>query len=233
MDPKELARREKEPLPLPGFSWRGSSLAAGSGVCATVALLVSPIGEQFPPIVLPYLPVDLRWVTLPALFVLMHAGVARSKWPRPALMLPALALLFAGIAHVQASAVLGFLGLEGSQPGERIDLLRGFLSGASLLLALAAMLDRSADRVGSIARRAGATSESVDALLTHAERQAERTLGFAGAAFVTFLLAARIGDTLVGGERAPLPEVVGVGVALMVALLLFPGLGRRAPVARP
>jgi hypothetical protein len=45
---------------------------------------------------------------------------------------------------------------------------------------------------------------------------------------VALLLAARAGDAAVGGAQAVLPELVGAGVAVVVAVLLFPGLGRRA-----
>jgi hypothetical protein len=43
------------------------------------------------------------------------------------------------------------------------------------------------------------------------------------------LLAARAGDAAVGGARAVLPELLGAGVAVVLAVLLFPGLARKSP----
>lgn len=225
---KALVDLEKAPVPLPGFSVRASGLAAASGFAGTLALLLSPLAEGFEPMPVPFVPLlDLRWIALPALFVVLHASVARSKWPRPALLLPGLALSVAAIAHLNSTAILGLLGMEGSLPGQRVDLVRTAASGASLLLALAAMLDRAGDRVVAIAKRAGATTPRLHALERMADKQASLTLGFATAAFIAFLLVARIGDAAIGGERAPLPEILGVVLAVGVAVLLFPGLAAR------
>lgn len=203
---------------------RAATLAAASGAAATAALLLSPVGQGIPPIELPPWPIDLRLVLLPSIFTVAHVTLARVRWPIPALVLPALALLVASIAHFQASALVDFLtAFQGSEAGERIDLLPTLATGASLLLALAASLDRARDKMASLARRAGAPEHSIAHLRAAATAQANQTLGFAGAAFVAFALVARVGDAAFGGAQAPLPELVGAAVAVGVAVLLFPG----------
>ncbi|HEV8361587.1 MAG TPA: hypothetical protein VGR28_14155 [Candidatus Thermoplasmatota archaeon] len=228
IDAKALAQLERAPLPLRAFRARAVALAALSGVAATVAWLLSPAGRDIPELPLPYVGIDLRLIALPALFPLLHAAAAPARWPRPALVLPGLALTVAAVSHANSSALFALLGLEGAAPGDRVDLLRAAASGASLLLALGASFDRAADRLAGIAERAHVPQERVLALERAAWAHAERVLGFGGAAMVALLLAARAGDAAVGGAQAVLPELVGAGVAVVVAVLLFPGLGRRA-----
>lgn len=215
---------------------RASGLAFASGVAATLALLTSPLGQAVGPIEVPPWPIDLRLLLLPSVFTFAHVSLGRARWPTPALVLPGLALLVAGACHVQASAIVDFLtAFQGSSPGERIDLVPVLASGASLVLALAAAMDRGAARMSVLARKAGATEESLVHLRTAAAMQGGRTLGFTAAALVALTLIARLGDAALGGQRAPFPELLGAAVAVGVAVLLFPGVAsdlRRAAAAR-
>jgi hypothetical protein len=209
---------------------RGLALAAASGIAATVALLLSPSFADVGPVPLPLVPLDARLVLLPSFFPFLHLAFARTRWPLPALVLPAMALLAAGLAHWQGSVVLGLLGdLPGSGAGERVDLPRTLASGASLLLALAASLERGALRLAALARKAGVPEPQLDALAGVADAHARRTLGFAAAAFVGLALLARVGDAGLGRAQAPLAELAGAALAVGVAVLLFPGvITRRA-----
>lgn len=215
---------------------RSAGLAFASGAAATVAFLTSPLGQGLGPIEAPTIPIDLRLVLLPSIFVFLHVTLGGARWPLPALILPGLALLVAAMNHFQASALIDFLtALRGAEEGERIDLLPVLASGASLLIALAASMDRAQTKMGRLARKAGAPGEAIAELRAAGQVQAARTLGFTGAAFVALAFIARVGDAAFGGQRAPLPELLGALVAVGVAALLFPGVwsglaARRAPV---
>jgi hypothetical protein len=212
-----------KPVPLPFATLRGLGLAAGSGAFATAALALSPFGSQVPPVYLPYTQVDVGLLVLPVLFAAASVMFARSRWPWPALALPSLALGLAAAAHWQASALLGlFTNLPGTEAGTRVDLVRVGCSGASLLLALAASLERGQQRFLALAREAGVLPGRAAHAARVAELQGARTLGFTGAAFVALLFAARVGDSALGGARAPVPELVGAALAVGVAVLLFP-----------
>lgn len=217
---------------------RSAGLAFASGGAATVAFLLSPLGQAVGPIELPTIPLDLRLVLLPSIFVFLHVTLGAARWPLPALVLPGLALLVAAMNHLQASALVDFLtAFRFAEQGERIDLVAVLASGASLLIALAASMDRAQVKVGRLARKAGAPAEAIAELRAAGQVQAARTLGFTAAAFVALTLLARLGDGAFGGERAPLPELLGAVVAVGVAALLFPGvwgsLARRATAPLP
>jgi len=231
------ARPTERPAGAPppaGFPWprivlphgweRALAVSWGSGAAAAAALALSPAWEAVPPVVLPYLPIDLRFFAVAGVFPLVHLFMRWAKWPTPAMALPSLALLFAVATHWQGSAILGlFTPLEAAQPGQRVQLLRGLLTGASLLLALMAMMDRGRARAEHLVREAGLPEDQIRVLRKVADAHAAKVIGFTGASFVALLLVALVSDGWVGAERAPLPELLGAALAVGVAVLLFPG----------
>ncbi len=207
------------------LSWRHTGLAALSGVLATVALLISPIVGTLPPIVPPYLPIDLRLVTAPILFTATYLFTSRARWPTSATSLVALALASAIGAHIHASAALSFAGVEWAQPGTRINPIAMAFSVGSVLLALVIALERASDRFAEVAQARGLPTEEIAQARKRGDRLRQEALTTAGISIVALSLVLRIVDQISGGQELPLNEVFALAVILGLGAVLI-GFGK-------
>lgn len=203
--------------------------AAGSGALATLALLVSPLGSQLPPLFLPWAWVgwiDLRLVALPFTFTWTFLLASRARWPGPATALVGVALASALPAHLHASAVLDYIGADLAQPGSRVNLLSFAASVGSILLALHVALDLARTRFLDTVRSAGVAEEQLDKADGRARSLATQAMTTAALAVVVLAFVLRVGDALTGRQRIPLAEVVALGLVLAIGAVL---LGVRVP----
>lgn len=203
-------------------AWRHLVLAAGSGALATVAFLLSPIGQGLPPLVLPWVPLlDLRLLLLPALFPWALFVASRARWPSPATSIVATALAAASASHVHASAALDYIGVGWAEPGARVNLVALAGSVGSLLVALHIALDLAGARFASSASKLGVPEEELTRARERGAALSQNALVTAGLAVAVLALLLRIVDQFTGRERLPLAEVLALALVLGVGALLL------------
>lgn len=212
--------------PPTGVYWRHVGLAALAGVFATLAALRSPILGTMPPIVVPYVPLDLRFVVLPATFALAQAIAPQMGWPGRATVTLGLAVFSAIAAHIHASAALAFAGVGWAEPGTRIGLVGLGASLASVLAALAITLETGRDRLASQLADRGLPVEEIDQARGHGSALVSEALATAAVAVAVLALGLRIADQFVGGGSLPLPEIFALAVVLGLGAVLLGVRGR-------
>lgn len=207
--------------------WWHVGLAAGAGVLATIAALTSPILGSTPPIVPPYLPIDLRLVGLPFFFALTQALAPRMGWPGRATATLGLAV-FAGItAHVHTSAALSYAGVAWASPGTHVDLVGIAATIGSILLALVIALETGQARLTRSLDRRGLPADEVETARAHGDRLKRTALTTAGFAIAVLALTVRIAGTFLGGNSLPMADIVALAVVLGLGAVLVGVQGRQ------
>lgn len=202
-------------------SLRHVALAAFAGALATFALLQSPIFGNVPPIVPPYVPIDLRIVLLPITFALTQALAPSLDWPGRGVATLGLAVSTAVAAHVHASAALDFVGLPWAAPGTRVDLIGLGASLGSILSALVVTLETGRDRFSVRLRERGVPEAEIETARELGDQLIASSLTTAGLAIAVLALALRIVDRFVGGESLPIPEVLALALVLGLGAVLL------------
>lgn len=202
--------------------------AALAGLIATLGLLVSPLGGALPPIVPPYVPVDLRWLVLPIAFAGLQGAAEHLAWPAPATTVLGAGLMAALAANVHASQVLSFLGVGWARPGPRIDLLALAAGIAVVCLGLWIAFDVAHERFRDQLVERGLDPGGLDGVSRRARAQARQALALAGLATAGLALAIRLLGRGLGGAAIPLPELGAILLVLAAGALLV-GLPRIRP----
>jgi hypothetical protein len=194
--------------------------AALAGLLATVGLLFSPVLGGLPPIVPPYVPVDLRWLVLPVAFVALQLVAEHLVWPAPATSVLGAALLAALGANVHTSQVLAYLGVPWARSGASVDLLGLATSLGALAVGLGTAFDAAHERFrGQLVDR-GVEERRLAPVTVLAQAQARRAIAAAVLAVAGLGLLVRLVGQVLGGTAVPLPELAAIALALVAGALL-------------
>lgn len=202
--------------------------AALAGTAATLALIASPLFASLGPILVPYVPIDVRWVVLPAAFALLQLVSEHVRWPAPATGTLAAGATSAVLANLHASQVLTFLGVGWAQPGMQVDLLALAASLAALGLGLWIAFDAARERFNRQIVDRGLAPADVEPTSRWARSRARETIAVAGVAVAVLALVVRLSGGLVGATSMPLPGLAAIGLVLALGALMLglPGLPR-------
>lgn len=195
--------------------------AALAGALGTLALLTSPLLAGLPPIVLPYVPIDLRWVLLPVAFAVLQAFVEHVRWPGPAIGTLSAGASLAVLANLHASQVLSFLGVGWAQGGMEIDLVAMAGSLAVVALGLWIAFDAAHERFRRQLVDRGLDAEELAETTGWARERAREAIALSSVAVAGLALAIRLSGQALGGRMAPLPGLAAIGVALALGALLL------------
>lgn len=202
------------------------ALALLAGVLATIAALRSPILGGVPPIVLPYVPIDLRLLLLPALFAGTEAMAPFLGWPGRAVATLGAAVFSGLLAHLHVSAALSFAGTPWAVSGTRIDLVGFGATLGSVLSALAITLETARGSVREEAIDRGIPEDElglVDELGGHVMQAALTTSGLA---IAVLAITVRIADTFLAGGSVPLAGLAALALVLALGAVLVGIQGR-------
>lgn len=193
---------------------RHVALAALAGALATVAATQSPILAALPPLVPPYVALDLRFMILPGAFALSEAVLGRQDGAAGgvATLVPATGAAVAN--HVHASATLAFAGTPWATSGVGANPLALAATGASVLVALAVTFETGRERFALEARARGVADEQIDRAREVAGRLTRSSLATAAAGLAVLGLGLRLADRLVAGTAIPLHEVAALALVL-------------------
>lgn len=202
--------------------------AALAGTAATLALLASAIVAALPPIFVPYVPLDLRWVALPVAFPLLQLVSEHVRWPAPATGTLAAGTTSIVLANLHASQVLTYLGVAWAQPGMHVDLLALAASLAVVGLGLWIAFDAAHERFREQMVTRGLAPADVEPISRWARSRARETIAVAGVAVAALALLVRLSGRVVGGTSVPLPGLAAIGLVLALGALMLglPGLRR-------
>lgn len=212
------------------MSLRRVGLAALAGLLATIALLLSPLLGNLPPLVPPYVPIDLRFVVLPALFALLQGASEHVTWPGQATTLLGATVLVSVSANVHASEVLAYLGVPWAQGGTAVDLGALAASLAAVLVGLGVAFDAAHERLCRQLRERGLPEERLAPATRLATRQARDAIAVAGLAAAGLAVLVRLLDTALGGRAAPFPQLAAILLVVAAGALL---LGLPTPEREP
>lgn len=198
--------------------WLAFGVLAGG--LSVLGLARSSWWALVPPVLVPYVPVDLR-VLVPFIFVAGAAGASRwLPWPGPGLVPAGAAVSAALVARLPASSVLAAAGWPGARGGLDVAPLGLAASLAAVLVALHMGLEAAWRHAAGRLQARGLPREEAR-LLARRGRDLARS-GTLAAGIVAGGLAAvlPLARGLVGGRTLPLPEVVGVLLVLAVAVVV-------------
>lgn len=208
------------------MSLKRLGLASLAGLLVSVALLVSPLLGQLPPLFVPYVPIDLRFVILPATFALLQLGSEHLAWPTPATSILGTSVLAAIAANLHASEVLAYLGVAWARGGAQVDLATFAPSLAAVLVALWIAFDAAHDRFCASLVDRGVDEALLDPVTRVARGRAREAVAVAGLAAAGLGLVLGLAGTVLAGRSLPFPELVAIGMVLAAGALLL-GLPRR------
>ncbi|PSG97912.1 hypothetical protein BRD56_02980 [Thermoplasmatales archaeon SW_10_69_26] len=197
------------------------AVAALVGVLATAGLLFSPLVAGMPPVRPAYVPIDIRWIALPAVFAVLQLVAEGLAWPAPATVLLAASLGAAIGANLHTSQVLAFLGVPWARPGPAIDLLSLAGSLAALGLSLGVAFDVAHERFREDLLERGITEEALAPVTETARGQARAAIAVGVLAVAGLALAIRLVGRVLGGTSLPLPELAAIGLVLGAGALLL------------
>lgn len=197
-----------------------TAAAALAGLTSTLAVLSSPL-VAVPPVVPPYVPIDVRWLALPIGFALVQFAAEGLAWPGPATTVLGLTVLAGVGANLHASQVLAFLGVPWASGGTAIPLvaLAGSLAGICLGLWIA--FDRAHERFREQAIERGVPVERLEAVTPTARATAREAIAVAALAVAGLGLTVRLAGRAVADTALPLPEVGAILVVLAAGALLL------------
>lgn len=195
--------------------------AALAGSLGTLALLASPLLAGLPPIVVPYVPIDLRWVMLPVAFAGLQGFVEHVRWPGAAIGTLSAGASLAVLANLHASQVLSFLGVGWAQGGMEIDLVAMAGSLATVALGLWIAFDASHERFRQQLVDRGLDAEDLAETTRWARGRAREAVALSSIAVAGLALAIRLSGQAVGGRVVPLPGLAAIGLALAFGALLL------------
>lgn len=195
--------------------------AALAGAIGTLAVLTSPLIAGLPPIVVPYVPADLRWIVLPVAFAGLQAFVEHVRWPAPAIGTLSAGASLAVLANLHASQVLAYLGVGWAQGGMEIDLvgLAGSLGVVAVGLWIA--FDAAHERFRQQLETRGLDPEQVAETTRWARGRAREAIALSSIAVAGLALVIRLSGQALGGRVVPLPGLAAIGVALALGALLL------------
>ena len=195
--------------------------AAAAGALATVAVATSPIVVGMPPIVVPYVPIDLRVLVLPVLFAGLQGGTELARWPAPAAgtLVPGLGV--AGLANLHTSQVLAFLGVGWARPGAAIDLTAMAACLGLVALGLGVAFDAARERFRTEMIDRGLAGEAVDPVVEWAGQRSRDAIAVSLVAVAALALVVRVAGGALGSAAVPLPGLAAIVLALGTGALLL------------
>lgn len=194
--------------------------AALSGLLATIGLLFSPLAASVPPIVFPYVPIDLRWMALPVALAGAQLVGEQVRWPGPATATLTLGVPLAAAVNLSTSQVLFYLGVGWARPGMEIDLVAFASSLGVVAIGLWIALDAARERFADEMLARGLDRVSLTGTLAAAGRTGREAIAIGGLAAAGLALTVRLAAGL-GGTSVPVPEIAAIGLALAAGALLL------------
>lgn len=193
---------------------RRVAMAAVSGAGATLAAFFNPFVVGLPPIVLPYVPLDVRFVFLPVLFAILQALAPYMGWPARGVATLGPATLLAVANHFHTSTLFAFAGAPWALPGASVNLIALAGTGISLLSGLAVTFEVGRERFAERALERGIPEAQVDLARTTGDRITRESLVTVAGALAVLGLGLSLVGRLVQGAALPLHEVGALAVAL-------------------
>lgn len=210
---------------------RRVGMAAASGAAATLAAFFNPFLAGMPPIILPYVPLDVRFLALPVLFASLQAMAPYMGWPARGVATLGPATLVAIGNHFHTSTLFFVGGAPWALPGASVHLPGLAGTTLSLLLALAVTFEVGRERFAERALERGLPETQVDLARTAADRLARRSIVTVAGALVVLGLGLRLLGRLVQGTALPLYEVGALALSLAVGAVYIGLQERSSPEA--